>query len=728
MHPINSFQTMKFTFRILLAVLVISGFSVRADEGMWMPIFLKQLNEQAMMAKGCKLTAEDIYSVNKTSLKDAICQFDGGCTAEVISKEGLLLTNHHCGYDFIQKHSTPSKDLLKDGFWAYSKDQEIPCPGATASFLIRMEDVTKQVLNNIPNGISEIEREAAIKKNIESVIGNAIKGTHYSAFVRPMFYGTEYYLFVNEVFTDIRMVGAPPSSIGKFGGDTDNWMWPRHTGDFSLFRIYAAPDGKPAPFSNANIPFKPRNSLKINTKGVKEGDFTMVLGYPGRTQEYLTSYALEIITQTTNSPKIALLRKRLDILEEAMAQSTEQRIQFAARQSGLANGWKKWMGENMGIRRSGAIEKKQGLESRFAVWANQDAGRKPQYGNVVENLKRAYGDLKPIILGVEYNRFVVNATEVMSLVMLLDKADKIRDKKPELEKAIDDYKKQLESFYKQWRRPVDEKTFAVALEAYCKDIPTESQPEELKRIADEVKTKYDGNYFAYSAYVFDNSMFTQKERLNKLAERVKKGKSDKLYQDPIYQIWAAWTSHYNKYLLPKYQSVAAEIESNNRLFLKGLREMQPERKFYPDANSTFRVAYGQVAPYYPADGVKYHWQTTLSGVMEKENPSSEEFEVPAKLKELYSKKDFGRYGENGLMPLAFIATNHTTGGNSGSPVIDGEGRLIGTNFDRVWEGTMSDLNYDPNICRNVTLDIRYTLFIIDKFAGAQNLIKEMELE
>lgn len=713
---------------IFFIAFTLNSVLIWADEGMWMPLFLKQLNEQAMMAKGCKLTAEDIYSVNKSSLKDAICQFDGGCTAEVISKEGLLLTNHHCGYDFIQKHSTPSKDLLKDGFWAFSKDKEIPCPGATANFLIRMEEVTKAVLSNVPAGVSELERENTIKKNIDAIVSEATKGTHYTAYVRSMFYGTEYYLFVNEVFTDIRMVGAPPSSIGKFGGDTDNWMWPRHTGDFSLFRIYAGADGKPAPYNSANIPWRARKALKINTKGIKEGDFTMVVGYPGRTQEYLTSYALEMITQTVNRPKIALLRKRLDILEEAMAQNTEQRIQFAARQSGLANGWKKWMGENMGIKRSGAIDKKQGLESRFVVWAKEDPSRRPVYGNVIDNLRKAYTDLKPIILGVEYNRFVVNATEVMSLVQGLDKAEKLRDKKIELEKSLAEFEKQKEAFFKQWKRTVDEKTFAAGLEAYCKDIPVESQPEEIKRIAELVKTDFKGNFYAYATKVFNESAFTDVQRLNKLSSKLAKGKAEKLFQDPIYQIWASWTSHFSRYLLPKYQTIAAEIESNNRAYVKGLREMLTERKFYPDANGTFRITYGQVAPYYPADGVKYHWQTTLAGVMEKENPQSEEFEVPQKLKELYQAKDYGRYGEGGQMPLAFIGTNHTTGGNSGSPVLDAEGRLIGTNFDRVWEGTMSDLNYDPSICRNVTLDVRYTLFIIDKFAGAKNLIDELELE
>lgn len=713
------------TKKLLLSILLLGTFlKSRADEGMWLPLFLKQLNEKEMKAQGMKLSADDIYSLNKSSLKDAIVLFGGGCTGEIISNEGLLLTNHHCGYDAIQNHSSIEHDYLKNGFWAMNKQEELPNSGLTATIIVRMEDVTKAVLEGTTRGMNEQEREKIVTANVNKIRAKAVEGTHYSSFVRPFFHGTEYYLFVTEVFKDVRLVGAPPSAIGKFGGDTDNWVWPRHTGDFSVFRIYADKDNKPAAYSKDNVPYKPKKFLTISTQGIKTNDFTMVMGFPGRTQEYLTSYALNIITQKSNPYKIALRTQRLNIIDEAMRSSDTIRIQYSAKQSDIANAWKKWSGELKGLKRLHAIEKKQALEKEFTQWANATPERAAEYGQVLPSLEKAYQTIDKIILNVDYQRDAVFAADVLAYASAYKVfADSITTtKNPERFFTI--VKEQTEDFFKDYHQPTDKKLFVVCMSAYYKDIKPEYHPAIFKTVTE----KFGGDFGKYADYAYANSYLVSPQKTSKLWDELRKKNVSALENDPLYSLWKSCNDHYIKNILPVYQQTAQQIELQSRLYVKGLREMQPNKKFYPDANSTLRIAYGKVKPYKPANAVTYDIQTTLDGVMEKENPNVDEFVVPAKLKELYQQKDFGRYGEKGQMPLAFIASNHTTGGNSGSPVLNARGELIGTNFDRCWEGTMSDLMYDPEQCRNITLDIRYTLFVIDKFAGAGHLIKELDIK
>lgn len=715
----------KITIRLLTVVFVLqTTLSARADEGMWLPLFLKQLNEKDMKAQGMKLSADDIYNANKSSLKDAIVLFGPGCTGEIISNEGLMLTNHHCGYDNIQEHSSVENDYLTKGFWAMNREQELKNPGLTATIVVRMEDVTQEVLRGTVLGMPEAEREKITSININRLKAKAVEGTHYTAIIKPFFYGTEYYLFVTEVFKDVRLVGAPPSSIGKFGGDTDNWMWPRHTGDFSLFRIYADKDNKPANYSKDNVPYKPKKVLTISTQGIKANDFTMVLGFPGRTQEYLSSYALNIVTKKSNPYKIALRTQRLNIIDEAMRSSDTIRIQYAAKQSDIANAWKKWSGELKGLKRLKVISKKEKLEKDFAAWANADEARKVKYGTVLTDLQKAYSDIDRIILNVDYQRDAVYGSDILAYASAYKAmADSIATTRNP-DKFFNILKVQTDEFFKDYHLPTDKKLFVVCMTAYYRDIKPEHHPAFFKKVTEQ----FGGDFGKYADYAYANSHLVSPQKAAKLWEELRKKNTKILEEDPIYILWKSCQEHYSRNIMPAYMQAAQQIELSSRLYVSGLREMQPNKKFYPDANSTFRVAYGKVNGYKPADGVEYRYLTTLDGVMEKENPAVDEFVVPQKLKDLYQKKDFGNYAEKGKMPVAFMASNHTTGGNSGSPVLNANGELIGTNFDRVWEGTMSDLMYDPEQCRNIVLDIRYTLFVIDKFAGAGHLIKEMQIK
>lgn len=715
------------TLSLLGACCLALALPAHADEGMWLPQLLKQYNEPAMRNMGLKLTADQIYSVNQGSMKDGVVLFGGGCTGEIISNEGLLLTNHHCGYGSIQRHSSVKNDYLTNGFWSMERGAELPNAGLTATFIIRIEDVSQQALAGTA-GMPEDQRRMVINANLKKIEEEAVRGTHYEAEAMPFFYGTEYYLFVKEVFKDVRLVGAPPSSIGKFGGDTDNWMWPRHTGDFSLFRIYAGPDNKPAPYNAANKPLKPRHHFPISLAGVKPGDFTMVYGFPGRTQVYLTSFAVDMIRNKVNEPKIKLREERLKIMDRHMKRSDTIRIQYSAKYASLANYWKKWLGENRGIDRLDAIGKKRKLEQEFTKWVAADAGRQSKYGAVLPELQRLYKELEDVILAVDYQREAVLGAEAFYVASSATNLVKAIKEKKDAEKAAAALSNSQKNLFKDFNRNVDREQFALVMQRYIKDVPASQHPKALKDAQALVTKKYKGDWEAYARYVYSNSAFLDTARTRKLAqESVKKGDTRKLEADPLYVLFNGFGAVYNETLVPKYLGIARQIELQNRLWVQGQREMQPSKAFYPDANSTLRVAYGQVKPYQPQDGVTYTHYTTLSGVMQKEDSTVEEFVVPARLKELYQKKDYGQYGVNGEMPLAFIASNHTTGGNSGSPVFNAQGQLIGTNFDRCWEGTMSDIVYDADQCRNITLDIRYTLFVIDKYAGAGHLVKEMTL-
>ncbi|RAU83156.1 S46 family peptidase [Pontibacter arcticus] len=697
------------------------------DEGMWLPLLLKQLNESDMQKRGFKLTADDIYSINQSSLKDAIVQFGGGCTGEIISSEGLLLTNHHCGYGQIQSHSSVEKDYLTNGFWAMNRSEELPNPGLTATFIVRMEDVTKQILEGTGNAKTEAEREAIVQRNIAKVSEQATAGTHYNTVIRPFFFGKEYYMYVTETFKDIRMVGAPPSSIGKFGGDTDNWMWPRHTGDFALFRIYAGANNEPTDYSPNNKPYKPKHHLPISLSGIKENDFTLVFGFPGRTNEYLTSHAVKELYEVSNPAKINIRETKLNILDKDMKASDAVRIQYAAKYASIANYWKKWIGENRGIRKANAIEKKQQLEKQFAQWVAADPARQQKYGNLLADFEKNYKALEGITISRDYITEAAYGVELINYANNFVRLQEMVDSKApqqEINALLDRTEKGAAGFFKNYNAPSDKKVFAALLDLYYKNIDAKMHPEAFKTFAQ----KYKGDFAKYADDVYSKSALTSEAGVKKLIADVRAGKTASLKADPAIQLAASIGAYYRTNVLPTYTSVNDNLSLLYRNYVAGLREMQTDKKFYPDANSTLRVAYGKVEPYEPLDGVKYNYYTTLEGIIEKaETGAAEDYAIPAKLKELYEKKDYGIYGVNGEMPVAFIASNHTTGGNSGSPVINANGQLIGTNFDRNWEGTMSDIVYNPEQVRNISIDARYMLFIVDKFAGAGHLVKEMTL-
>ncbi|HEY4651872.1 MAG TPA: S46 family peptidase [Pontibacter sp.] len=718
----------KRIFAFIAAAFLSVGISTaRPDEGMWLPMLLKQLNESEMQKKGLKLSADDIYSVNQSSLKDAIVSFGGFCTGEMISPEGLLLTNHHCGYGQIQQHSSVENDYLTKGFWAMEKSQELPNPGLTATFIVRMEDVTKQILTGTEGVKSEAEREAVIQKNIARVRQEATAGTHYDAVIRPYFYGNEYYMYITETFKDIRLVGAPPSSIGKFGGDTDNWMWPRHTGDFSLFRIYAGPNNEPAEYSPNNKPYKPKHHLPISLSGIKENDFTMVFGFPGRTNEYLTSHAIEEIYSVSNPAKIKIRDTKLQILDKDMKASDAVRIQYAAKYASVANAWKKWIGETRGLRKANTIAKKKELERQFMSWVNADAARKQQYGHLMADFEKNYKALDGITISRDYIMEAANGVELIRYASGFIKLQELLEGKApqsEINAQVERLEKASAAFFKDYSAPTDKKVFAALMGLYYNDLDKKLLPEAVKAAG----ARYKGDFAKVADDIYSKSGLTSEAGTKKLLADVKAGKTDALKKDPAFALANAIDTHYRTQVLPTYTSANDNLNLLYRTYITSLRTMQQDKKFYPDANSTLRVAYGKVEPYEPLDGVTYNYYTTLEGIMEKAAMTDvPDYVIPDKLRELYEKKDYGPYGVNGQMPVCFIASNHTTGGNSGSPIINANGQLIGTNFDRNWEGTMSDIAYNPDQVRNISVDARFMLFIVDKFAGASHLVKEMTL-
>ena len=711
--------------RLILLLLILFPFISFADEGMWIPMLLEKMNEKDMSRLGMRITASDIYDINNSSMKDAIFLFGGGCTASTISAEGLLLTNHHCGYGAIQRLSTIENDMLTNGFWAVGRQDELYCPGLTVTRLVKMEDVTAAALSGVTDDLTEEARAEIIEKNIKEIKDEATKDTHYEAVVKPFFYGNQYYLFVNEIFKDIRLVGAPPSSIGNFGGDSDNWMWPRHTGDFSLFRIYSNQNNQPAEYSEDNVPYKPLYVLPISIKGVEENDFTFVFGFPGRTEEYLPSYAIEMITQIQNPTRINLRRQKLDIYESFMTQDELVKLQYSNKQKGLANAWKKWIGENNGIQKLNGIDKKKEYELRFQQWIDQSAERKEKYGNILSKLKDTYEILGGLQLEFSYLleagldiEIVKVARMTFGLKNLSEKEETTQD---EIQKEIEKSKKQLLAFYKDYHQPIDRQIFISMLQNYRKAIETKKSP----AVFDIIDKKFKGDISLYADYVFKKSMFANRTTAISFVENFKLSRLKRLIKDPGFQLANGLMDHYRNQLMPALSKTNSDKDSLMRLYMRAQMEFEPERRFYPDANSTLRVAYGSVKSFYPRDAVFYEKQTTIEGIMEKEDPKNEDYIVDGRLKTLYQTKDFGRYAHNGTLPICFIASNHTTGGNSGSPVFNGNGQLVGLNFDRVWEGTMSDLMFDPEQCRNIMLDMRYCLFLIDKYAGARHLLDEM---
>ena len=684
---------MKKILIVLLAVLL--AVPAQADEGMWLPVLINQRIKD-MRAKGFRLKAEDVYSVNKACLKDAVVLFGSGCTGELVSGEGLLFTNHHCGYGQIQKHSSVEHDYLKDGFWAMSRDQELPNPGLTVSFLEYMEEVTDAVLNGYEEGMTEKQRDSVIKVNSQKLVAEAVKeGKGLRANVEALFYGNQYFLFVFRTFRDVRLVGAPPSSIGKFGGDTDNWMWPRHTGDFSIFRIYADQDNNPADYSPDNVPYHPKKFFKISTKGVKEGDFTFVYGCPGSTKEYVTSDEVEYTGSVSDPKKIALRTQRLDIMKKYMAQSQAVRIQYSSKAANVSNAWKKWQGEEKGIRRMKTVAKKKEYQARFKEWA-----KGTRYDGLVEKLEGLYQKRNPYFLAYEYYNETVKSIELLQIASTVMMVLKNKDAKDAV----------AEQFFKDYYQPIDEEIFTAMLKAFDSEMSDEFKPEYFKD-----KLKSYGSVEAWQKDLYAKSLFTDKEKVLALT----KDDAEAIKKDPAYELYYEFYRWYYNSLRPVINDVNSQIRLAYRDYMQGQMDFEPDKQFYPDANLTLRIAYGNVKGYSPADGVYYKPVSTLKGIIEKDNPNIFDYNIPQKLRDVYAE------GGHDDQPVCFLATNHTTGGNSGSPVINADGNLIGINFDRVWEGTMSDIVYDPSVCRNISLDIRYLLFNIEQIGHAGYLFNEM---
>lgn len=702
--------------------------ALRADEGMWIPLLIEKYNIKLMQEKGFKLSAEDIYSVNKACMKDAVVQFGGGCTGEVISTDGLLITNHHCGYGQIQKHSTLAHDYLTNGFWAMSKSEELPNPGLSVTFLKRMEDVTEKVMAGVTETMDDTGKDKLIKSNISGITERAIEGTVYTAAVRAFYMGKQYFLFVNEIFRDIRLVGAPPSAIGKFGGETDNWIWPRHTGDFSLFRIYADRDNKPSEYSKNNVPYKPAYHFPISLNGIKEGDFTMVFGYPGTTSEYVPSYHIDMVKNYINPKMIAIRTKKIEIMEAAMNTDPLIRIQYSAKKAGIANSWKKWIGENQGLEKMGTIKKKEEFENKLSTWIAADNSRSVKYGNILPKYKELYTGLREYILvnsytnevffnsGAELVSFARNLKALAELIKNQSDADQINVMKINLIETG-------RTFFQNYNQATDKKLFVAVMTMYGENLDLKWQAPEYVKLKNSCK----GNFSSIVNKLYAKSVFSDEERYKTFVTGLNSSGMGKLNKDPFYLLALNVTDFMASNVRPELGHLNDEIQKLNRDYMSAQMEFDKERIFYPDANSTLRLTYGTIKGYYSKDAVYFTFYTTLKGIIEKDNPEIYDYDVPEKLRQLYKTKDYGRYTQNGEVPVCFIANNHTTGGNSGSPVINSEGQLIGVNFDRAWEGVASDLSFNPDQSRNISLDIRYALFIIDKFAGAGYLLKEMTI-
>lgn len=710
-----------FVRRVIVALVFIFHFIfIYAGEGMWLPFLLKALNEAEMQSMGMKMSAEDIYSINRGSLKDAVVHFGGFCTGEVISDQGLLLTNHHCGYGAIQSHSTLERNYLRDGFWAKGLHDELPNPGLFATFIIRIEDVTEKVFEGITDKTDPKERQSLIDINIQAVSQAAERETWQDVMVRPFFEGNHYYLFITETYRDVRLVGTPPESIGKFGADTDNWIWPRHTGDFSVFRIYAGPDNRPAEYAPENRPLKPRHFFPISLDGVDDGDFTLVFGFPGRTNQYLPSFAVDQIANVIDPARIGVRDISLGIMDKHMRQSEDARLALATKFASLANAWKKWIGEAQGLNSTNAVEKKRLAEQAFLNDLQKNKPLCNSYGDVLTDLKKLYANIEPYA----YNRTVLaeviggSNVELFRLTTYVNRLVTAYQEsgEPGYEQLRARYAGVFEDFFKDYRPAIDKEVFVALMQHLNKNLAPQYLPSAVTVDASKLA---DG--------VYDESIWISKDKMLEALNKSGMYLSNLMESDEGYQLFLQLKAVMDEQLNPPYIEINDKIQVLLKDYVTSLMELYPDRRFWPDANSTMRVTYGQVEPYEPRDAVLYETQTYLEGVMEKYKPGDYEFDVHPRLIALYREKDYGPYGEDGKMPVCFIASNHTTGGNSGSPAIDAYGNLIGINFDRVWEGTMSDLYYDRSICRNIMVDIRYILFVIDKFAGADHLINEMRL-
>lgn len=731
---------MKKGILILMTLVVMAGVKVKADEGMWLPMFIERLNYVDMEKMGLQLTPEEIYSVNHASLKDAIIGLSEGpnpqgyfCTGELVSKQGLMFTNHHCGYDAIQKHSSLEHDYLADGFWAMSMDEELPNEGLSASILYRMADVTDSIVPFLSDTLSAAERTAAIREITSRLKKQASEDGKYNVVVKGFFSGNEYYMFVYTVYRDVRLVGAPPSSIGKFGGDTDNWMWPRHTGDFSIFRVYTAPDGSPADYSEDNVPLIPKHSLPVSLDPVKENEFSMIWGYPGTTDRYLTSSGVEFNMEYYYPPLIEVFGDKLAIWKEHMDANQEVKIQYASNYAMIANSWKYFIGQKRGIKNLDVFGEKKAQEEELMNWVNQDQARKEKYGDMLNVIDADYqqksAGIKPLIIasttGVGGADLIKIAQNFSGLGSLMDKVKEEKDKEKraaketQVSEEIASLKDGLAETYKDYNEATDKDVFAKMTELYFTNVPADMQPEYLKKLID----KFKGNYGEVASYVYEKSFLSNETKAKAF---LNDPKAKEYKKDPAVIIA---TDYMNKLMAASqaYRKEGADVGKAERLLVQAMREMYPNKKFYPNANSTLRFSYGKVIDYYPADAVHYDFVTYLDGVMEKEDPTNDEFIVDPKLKELYNKQDYGPYGQDGRLVVCFLTNNDITGGNSGSPVMNGKGELIGLAFDGNWEAMSGDIAFNNQVQRTICVDVHYVLFIIDKFAGDTRLIDELDI-
>ena len=708
---------MKKISLLLVAILLMGSTTLRADEGMWLLPLLEKLNMKQMKKAGLKLNAEDIYSINKGSLKDAIVIFGRGCTGEIISDQGLLLTNHHCGYGNIQQLSTVEHDYLKDGFWAMSKEQELPAAGLTVTFLDRIEDVTTQVNSVLNPSMTEAERAKAIKEESKKLANAAATGNGLTGTVVPMYGGNQFYLFVYKTYSDVRLVGTPPSSIGKFGADTDNWMWPRHTGDFSMFRVYADKDGNPAAYSPNNVPLKPKTHLNVSLKGIEKGDYAMIMGNPGRTNRYMTSWEINEVLGVSNPNRIKIRGIRQDIWMKDMQANDTIRIQYASKYAGSSNYWKNSIGMSRGLKRLKVADKKAAQEAAFTAWVNQSPERVALYGPALGLIKEAVEGRKDVSSALQYISESIRGVEIISAASRLGSPIiKFIDDKETLAKL----KTAGDEFYKDYSEKVDKKVAKAMFELYRTDVDAKYMP----TVYNDIKEQYNNQIDPFVENLYASSIFANKKKFdafmaNPTAEAVK--------NDPAYKA-AQSINALAQELSDKVAPFTDKFTKGQRLYIAGLLDMNKNTPHYPDANFTMRLTYGNVLDYIPADAVHYNYYTTMDGIMEKEDPTNWEFVVPAKLKELYNAKDFGRYAmKNGKMPVAFISNNDITGGNSGSPVMNAKGELIGLAFDGNWEAMSGDIAFEPELQRTISVDIRYVLFIIEKYAGAKHLVDEMSI-